>query len=165
RGVMPRLHRAAPRSVLPLVWAAVLCLAPGVPAHAQDTAPAYISSVEGVAMLERDGSSEPAVRDMPFVQGDRLRTENGRAEIQFPDGTAIEVAEYSLVEAVTPSRVRLLAGTMDHVQARTADSPAMSAAYLPQDLQAYGSTFDRDGAWQYSAPEGYVWYPRVAPGW
>src|SRR6185436_17864742 len=114
----------------------------------------------------RDRNSEPAVRDIPFVQGDRLRTENGRAEIQFPDGTAIEVGEFSLVEAVTPSRVRLLAGTMDHVQARMADAPAaMSATYLPQDLQSYGSTFDRDGSWQYSAPEGYVWYPTVTPGW
>jgi hypothetical protein len=117
-------------------------------------------------MLERNGESEPAVRDMPFVPGDRLRTENGRVEIQFPDGTAIEIGEYSLVEAVTPSRVRLLAGTMDHIPGRAAEAgTATSAAYLPQDLQTYGDTFDRYGSWQYSAPHGYVWYPTVAPGW
>ena len=102
---------------------------------------------------------------MPFVQGDRLRTEAGRVEIQFPDGTAIEVGEYSLVEAVTPTRVRLLAGTMDHIQRRAAEAgTAMSAAYLPQDLQTYGSTFDRYGSWQYDAPYGYVWYPTRRAG-
>ena len=141
---MPRLHRVA--FGFPLLTA-VLCLAIGAPAHAQDAPPAYLSVVEGVAMLERNGESEPAVRDMPFVPGDRLRTEAGRVEIQFPDGTAIEIGEDSLVEAVSPSRVRLLAGTMDHIQGRTAEtSRSTSAAYLPQDLQAYGDTFDRNGS-------------------
>ena len=163
---MPRLYRAELGSVLSSVLAAVLCLAIGVRAHAQDAPPAYLSLVEGVATLERNGETEPAVRDMPFVQGDRLRTESGRVEIQFPDGTAIEIGEYSLVEAVTPSRVRLLAGTMDHIQGRSAEAgTSTSEAYLPQDLQAYGNTFDRYGSWQYSAPDGYVWYPTVAPDW
>jgi len=163
---MPRLHRAALRSVLPPVCAALLFFAGSVKAQAQDTPPAYLSVVEGAVTLEREGEREPAVRDMPFVPGDRLRTENGRAEIQFPDGTAIEIGEDSLVEAVTPSRVRLLAGTMDHVQGRTAaTSAAMSAAYLPAELQTYGDTFDRDGSWQYAEPHGYVWYPKVAPDW
>ena len=163
---MPRLHRASLRSVLPPVCVALLFFACGVKAHAQDTPPAYLSVVEGVVTLEREGESEPAVRDMPFVPGDRLRTGNGRAEIQFPDGTAIEIGEDSLVEAVTPSRVRLLAGTMDHVQGRTAEASAtMSAAYLPADLQTYGDTFDRDGSWQYAEPHGYVWYPKVAADW
>jgi hypothetical protein len=146
--------------------AAAVCLVVGLPAQAQDTAPAYLSVVEGVATLERNGESEPAVQDMPFVQGDRLRTESGRVEIQFPDGTAIEVGEFSLIEAVSPSRVRLLAGTMDHIEGRAAEAEAaMSTAYLPPDLHTYGSTFDRYGSWQYSAPHGYVWYPTVAPGW
>ena len=130
--------------------------------------PAYLAVVEGVATIEHsNGESEPAVRDMPFVEGDRLRTENGRVEIQFPDGTAIEVGEDSLVEALSPTRVRLLAGTMDHIQrAAPPDAqPPMSGSYLPQDLQAYGNTFDRYGSWQYAAPYGYVWYPTVAPGW
>jgi hypothetical protein len=169
---MPRLPRAAIRSVLPPVCAALVFFASGVRSQAQETPPApetppaFLSVVEGVVTLEREGESEPAVRDMPFVTGDRLRTENGRAEIQFPDGTAIEIGEDSLVEAVTPSRVRLLAGTMDHIQGRTADTGATtSAAYLPADLQTYGDTFDRDGSWQYAAPYGYVWYPKVAVDW
>ena len=42
---------------------------------------------------------------------------------------------------------------------------AASTQYLPSDLRAYGGTFDQNGAWQYEAPYGYVWYPSVAPGW
>jgi len=119
--------------------------------------------VEGTATLERDGDVQPAVRNMPFVPGDRLRTEAGRVEIDFPDGTTIEVDSYSEVEAVSPTRVRVLAGSIDHVT-RRAETPA-SAAYLPQDLQRYGSTLDQNGSWQIAAPYGYVWYPTVAPSW
>lgn len=40
-----------------------------------------------------------------------------------------------------------------------------SAQYLPADLRVYGSTFDQHGTWNYAAPHGYVWYPRVARTW
>lgn len=40
-----------------------------------------------------------------------------------------------------------------------------SAQYLPADVRVYGSTFDQYGSWNYHAPYGYVWYPRVAPTW
>ena len=100
---------------------------------------------------------------MPFVAGDRLRTGAGRVEIAFPDGTAIEVGEDSEVEAISPTRVRLIAGTMDHIQRTVA--PSRSASYLPQDLQTYGSTFDQYGSWQYDQPYGYVWYPQVEADW
>jgi len=133
-------------------------------ADAQDAQPpAYLTVVNGEATLERAGESEPATANMPFVAGDRLRTGAGRVEIAFPDGTAIEVGEYSEVEAISPTRVRLLAGTMDHIQRTVA--PSRSASYLPQDLQTYGSTFDQYGSWQYDQPYGYVWYPQVEADW
>ncbi len=148
-----------------LVVSSLVCFAVGGAARAQEAAapPAYLAMVEGTATLERDGDVQPAVRNMPFVPGDRLRTEAGRVEIDFPDGTTIEVDSYSEVEAVSPTRVRVLAGSIDHVT-RRAETPA-SAAYLPQDLQRYGSTLDQNGSWQIAAPYGYVWYPTVAPSW
>jgi len=116
-------------------------------ADAQDAQPpAYLTVVTGEATLERAGESEPATANMPFVAGDRLRTGAGRVEIAFPDGTAIEVGENSEVEAISPTRVRLIAGTMDHIQRTVA--PSRSASYLPQDLQTYGNTFDQYGSWQ-----------------
>jgi len=170
---MPRLAFSTPGSMCRPALVIAFCLALSSAARAQEPPPpAYLAVVEGVATLERNGESEPAMRDMPFVEGDRLRTENGRVEIQFPDGTAIEVAENSLVEAVTSTRVRLLAGAMEHLQRPAMEepepagaAPPISAPYLPQDLQTYGSTFDRYGSWQYAAPYGYVWYPTVAAGW
>lgn len=150
--------------VVPLLLSACF-LGIAATARGQEASPpAYLAVVDGVATLERDGETEPAVRDMPFVQGDRLRTANGRVEIAFPDGTAIEVAENSEVEALSPTRVRLIAGTFDHVP-RPAPSSGDSARYLPPDLQSYGRTLDENGSWGYSEPYGYVWYPTVAPDW
>jgi hypothetical protein len=46
----------------------------------------------------------------------------------------------------------------------TAAQP-VSAQYLPSDLRPYSSELDQNGAWQYEAPYGYVWYPTVTPDW
>jgi hypothetical protein len=40
-----------------------------------------------------------------------------------------------------------------------------SSQYIPRDLYAYSSTFDRYGAWMHEGSYGYVWYPSVAVGW
>src|SRR5262245_61685696 len=98
--------------------------------------PAYLAVVEGNATLLREGEAIAAEPNMPFVQGDRLRTADGRVQIVFPDGTAIEVSENSEVECISPSRVRLLAGTMDHVQ--RAVGGGASAAHLPPELDEIG---------------------------
>ncbi|PYR45164.1 MAG: hypothetical protein DMF95_21385 [Acidobacteria bacterium] len=161
------MSRPAVGSVLRFVLGSVVAVAIGGVARAQEPLPpAYLAVVEGTATLERDGEAQPAVVNMPFVPGDRLRTAAGRVEIDFPDGTTIEVAAYSEVEAVSPTRVRVVAGTIDHLQRSPAAAvETASAAYLPQDLRQYGSALDRNGSWQNTAPYGYVWYPTVAPDW
>jgi len=141
------------------VWGGVT----GVATAQREPVPAYLAVVEGNATLEREGEVVPAEQNMPFVQGDRLRTQDGRVQIVFPDGTAIEVAENSEVECISPTRVRLVSGTMDHVQRAIGGS--QSATHLPPELDVYGGTFDQYGTWQYDAPYGYVWYPTVAAGW
>jgi hypothetical protein len=153
------------RTALRLFSQSLLYLLVCSAAHAQESTapPAYIAIVDGTATLERNGEAQPAVRNMPFVAGDRLRTEAGRVEIDFPDGSAIEVGEYSEVEALSPTRVRLISGTMDHVALRTAQSD--SAPYLPSDLRPYGQMFDQYGSWNYDTSYGYVWYPQVVGGW
>ncbi len=130
------------------VWGVCANVARAQEAPAQ--APAFLAVVEGNATLEREGEVVPAEQNMPFVQGDRLRTLDGRVQIVFPDGTAIEVAENSEVECISPTRVRLLAGTMDHVQRAIGGS--QSATHLPPELDVYGGTFDQNGSWQYDAP-------------
>ena len=158
-----RVHRMMIRRIL--LTLAACCLVAGI-ARAQEPGPppAYISYIDGTATIQRDGEILAATQNMPFVPGDRLRTTNGRVQITFPDGTGIEIAEYSEVECVSPTRVRLIAGTMDHLQ-RADLAASQSSAYLPQELNVYGTTLDQYGSWQYAAPYGYVWYPAVPVDW
>jgi len=143
----------------------LIALATGI-AHAQEQQPpAYIALVEGTATIEREGEVTPAVIKMPLIPGDRVRTTNGRVEIRFPDGTGIELVEDSAVELVTPTRVRLLAGSLDRLEPLQENVNAASASYLPQDLKMYGATFDQYGSWGYAPDYGNVWYPTVAADW
>jgi len=236
-------------------WAAV--------ARAQDAAPpAHIAFAEGNASLDREGQAQPVTSGLPFLPGDRLRTTGGRIEVLFPDGSALDIDEYSSVDLLSPTllrvtdgrimllvsgaenpagalrfqvdtpvasantdgpgeyRVALLSGPAgleaelavlrglaslrtergstsvragERSLARDLEAPsfpqifnsarfdafdrwsalrrdarmgtAQSAQYLPRELQMYGGTLDRYGAWQNEPQYGYVWYPAVSPGW
>ncbi len=75
-------------------------------------APAYLAAVEGVARLDREGESETAERGVPIVPGDRLRTEAGRIELAFPNGTQVYVDRFSEVELGDPMALRLVRGRL-----------------------------------------------------
>jgi hypothetical protein len=157
-------ERAVHTFLARLLCCAVLCVIAAGTARAQDAPPpAYLAVVEGAATIEREGDVFQAVQNMPLIPGDRLRTLAGRVEIRFPDGTGIEVSEYSQIEVLSPTRVRVIAGSIDRLEPLPVNTA--SASYLPQDLQMYGTAFDQYGSWQYAAPYGYVWYPRVAHDW
>jgi hypothetical protein len=82
-------------------------------AWAQDQtaeAPAHLAIVDGAATLDREDVSEPAASGTPLVPGDRLRTERGRAEVLFPDGSALAVDEYSVIELQASALLRVLDG-------------------------------------------------------
>ena len=114
---------------------AFFALAVLVPTLAAAEGRAYIGDVQGVATLERDGAKQPASINTPIFTGDRIRTGDGRVDVVFPDNATLVIDRYSEVEFLTPFRVRVLAGTIEHQQA---DSRVASS---------------------YSAPYGYVWYP------
>lgn len=231
--------------------------------RAQDSAPpAHIAFAEGSASLDREGQAQPATAGVPFLAGDRLRTTGGRIEVLFPDGSALEIDEYSSVDLLSATllrvtggrimlivsgaedqasalryqvdtpvasastdgpgeyRVALLSGPAgleaelavvrglaslrtergstpvragERSLARDLEAPsfpqvfnsarfdafdrwaalrrdarmgtAQSAQYLPRELQMYGGTFDRYGAWQQEPQYGYVWYPAASPDW
>ena len=75
-----------------------------------DTPPPHLSIVEGAATLDREDFSEPATGGAPLVPGDRVRTERGRAEILFPDGSAIDLDEFTAIEFDAPTLLRLTSG-------------------------------------------------------
>jgi hypothetical protein len=104
------------------------------PAAAQETTadpPAHISFVDGTAVLERNGGTETASRSMPLLAGDRLRTDSGRIEVLFADGSTLHLDAYSVIDfqsdeliRLTKGRVRLaIAGPSRDVRYRI-DAPA-----------------------------------------
>jgi hypothetical protein len=242
--------------VASLAWTSIV--------HAQESpnlvAPAHVAYVEGTVTLERDGALEAAIVNMPIVAGDRLRTTVGRIELLFPDGSAVDLDEYSSVDVLSPTLLRLVGGRAMMIVAgagdpsaavryqidtpvasvrtdgpgefrvavlgsvddetelavvrgvaslatersavavrageravalengapsfpqtfnsarfdafdrwvagrRDARLAAVSAQYLPRELQPYGGTLDRYGSWQYTEPYGNVWYPTVDASW
>src|SRR4051812_37498306 len=82
-----------------------------VPAFAQnEPPPAYVAVLDGDVSLARDGEAFPAVLNMPIVNGDRLTTTAGRAEVLYPDGAAFDLDEGSSAEFSRDGRIRLAAG-------------------------------------------------------
>jgi hypothetical protein len=106
---MPRLARVA------LTLSLLVCAA-AAPARAQDSVapagdpPAHISVVDGSALLERDGRSETAPTSMPLLAGDRVRTQSGRVEILFADGSTLHLDASTVVDFQSDEVVRLLNG-------------------------------------------------------
>jgi hypothetical protein len=90
-----------------------VCLS-GSPLRAQDNAanqpPAHISVVDGTAALERDGRRDTELVSMPVLSGDRLRTQAGRVEVLFADGSALHLDDNTVVDFQSDDVVRLLEG-------------------------------------------------------
>lgn len=97
--------------------AAAVLLAAG-PATAQDTVssagstPAHVSVISGQAVIVREGQSEPAAASMPLLEGDTLRTDDGRLEVLLPDGSLIHLDAYTTVDLLSGALLRLSSGRL-----------------------------------------------------
>jgi FecR protein len=105
-----------------------------LPAFAQESAPtgqpatdppAHISVVDGTALLERDGRTDTELLSMPLLAGDRVRTQAGRVEVLFADGSALHLDEQTMVDFQSDEVVRLLGGRVRLSVSR----PARDIAY------------------------------------
>lgn len=85
-----------------------------------DQIPAHLAIVDGRATLEREGRVENAEENLILLAGDRLRTERGRLEVLFADGSILDVDEYSEVDLMSDALMRLVAGRVRLEIARTA---------------------------------------------
>jgi hypothetical protein len=96
-----------------LLCLALAVLAVALPAAAQEInqePPAHISLVEGAVILERDGKADASPASMPLLAGDRVRTQNGRAEILFADGSTLHLDASTVVDFQSDEVIRLLEG-------------------------------------------------------
>ena len=124
---------------------ALLCLTAAASAYAQEPvssaaavdAPAHIAFVEGGVDVVHDGVAERADPPALLVEGDIVRTANGRAEIVFGDGTLLHLDHSGELEVLAPDRLRLLEG---RVIVRV--SAAARAAYV---LDTPGGSVRLDG--------------------
>ena len=91
----------------------------------QGQAPAHISVVDGVAILERDGQPDDSPRSMPLLAGDRVRTRAGRVEILFADGSTLHLDHNSAIDLQSDELVRILEGRIR----LTIPGPSRDVAY------------------------------------
>jgi hypothetical protein len=75
-----------------------------------DQIPAHVSVVDGTVELERDGQRQAAEENEPLLAGDRLRTDRGRAEVLFSDGSALSLDNDTDVDLLSDSLLRVQAG-------------------------------------------------------
>jgi hypothetical protein len=110
--------------LLPLVIAVLLGTAPALRGQSTsgEAAPAHVSVVDGEATLSRDVESVPADMGMPLVPGDRLRTGRGRAEVLFPDGSVLDLDEFTTLDVQAPWLLRLTGGRVRLTVPREATS-------------------------------------------
>ena len=76
------------------LFGATLLLTFATAAAAQDVSsepPAHVSYVDGGAVLERKARADASPENMPILAGDRVRTEAGRVEILFVDGSTLHL--------------------------------------------------------------------------
>jgi hypothetical protein len=78
----------------------------------RDDVPAHLAVVDGAVTLERDGQARTADLNTVLLEGDRLRTDRGRAEILFGDGSALDLDEFTGVDLLSASLVRLRGGQL-----------------------------------------------------
>jgi hypothetical protein len=90
--------------------------------------PAHISLIEGQVYVDRDGRSEPAVANLPLLDGDRLRTEEGRLEVILPDGSLLHVDWYSTIDVLAADLLRVLRGRV-YIVVRGARDAGLATRY------------------------------------
>lgn len=106
---MTRLRTVALLSVL-LCPAAPSAVAQSPSDGVPIEAPAHVSFVDGTATLERDGRVDSSLLNMPLLAGDRIRTQSGRVEVLYGDGSVLHVDAGSTIDFQSDELLRLIAG-------------------------------------------------------
>jgi hypothetical protein len=80
--------------------------APGQPV------PLYVAAVEGSVDLTRNGERDALTENAVLVPGDRLHADRGRLEVRDDAGHEIYVDEASIVDVLSETAIRLMAGSL-----------------------------------------------------
>src|ERR1700720_3279198 len=93
------------RQICSIVWTALAGALLALPAAAESQARIVrLSDVQGTVQIDKNSGLgfESAFANLPITQGTQLRTrENGRAEIEFEDGSTVRVTPNTTVQFST----------------------------------------------------------------
>jgi hypothetical protein len=123
---------------------------PASPVFAQASNPptAHVAYVDGHAVVEHDTTAEDAAGDTPLSPGDRVRTEDGRAEILTDEGSVIDLDEQTTLDLQSTGLFRLMAGRLVVVNsgstALQVDTPA-GAVFLNEPGEYRIGLIDDEG--------------------
>ena len=121
-------------------------------------APANLAHVDGAVDVVQDGVTERADPPLMLIEGDIVRTRDGRAEIVFGDGTLLHLAHDSELEILAGEHLRLTSGRaivrLSHAAARpyVIDTPASSVRLEAEG--EYGITTDRSARLEVAVTRG-----------
>jgi hypothetical protein len=133
------------------VLLAVALAAPSL-ASAQEVAydiPAHVTAVDGSALIERTGGQDTLETNLTLVEGDRVRTEDGRVEILFADGTLLHMDRDTVIDFQREDYVRVMEGRI------RVSIPRDARDYIRLDTPAATLEIDPGGEYRVAvAPNG-----------
>ncbi len=106
-----RTGRLLPLFCLCAIWSfGVAAQTPAPEAPSDQAPPAHLGAVDAGAVIERDRQTLPAELNTVVLAGDRLRTDRGRVELIFGDGSALDLDQFTTVDLLSDSLLRLKTG-------------------------------------------------------
>jgi hypothetical protein len=95
-----------------VVVASLVAVPPSAVGQAVDPAapPAHVGIVDGAGSITRDGRAEELAAGLPLVEGDTVRTDEGRMEMLLRDGSVLYLDWGSELDVQSDTLLRLLAG-------------------------------------------------------
>ena len=109
----------------------------------------HVRAIDGEALLDRDGQSDPLPLGMPIVEGDMLSTRGGRIELQTAGGSVIDLDEYSTLEIAGDRIFRLREGRLGLIV--SPDDPTARGGY---DLETPDGLVTATGSGTYQVAAG-----------
>ncbi len=120
---------------------------------------------EGEYRVSTQVSTGPPFLEVSVVRGEAVVDAEGRS-VPLRPGERAQVAQGQGVSAIGSFNSAVADAFIEWADSLRAErAGSQSVAYLPPELQVYGGAFDREGSWDNSSEDGWVWYPNVAADW